>query len=59
MSVSSYMPSDEHPLPVATIEEDQVLHGPDGNQAKRSKDRSLHTFARENGGWQIYDDKKL
>lgn len=53
------MPSDEHPLPVATIEEDQVLHGPDGNQAKCSKDRSLHTFARENGRWQIYDDKKL
>lgn len=59
VSVSDFMPSDEHPSLVATIEEDQVLHGPDGSQPKHSNDRYLYTFARENGRWKIYDYKKL
>lgn len=58
-SVSSFMPSGEHPSLIATIEEDQVLHGPDGNQAKSSNDRYLYTFAKENDRWKIYDYKKL
>ena len=53
------MPSAEPPTLVATIEEDQVLHGPDGMQPKSSTSRYLYSFAKENGRWKIYDYKKL
>lgn len=58
-SVMAFTPSPEYPTLIATISEDQVLHGPGGNQPKSSNDRYLYTFARENGRWKIYDYKKL
>jgi len=59
LSVTDFMPSAEPPTLVATIEEDQVLHGPDGTQPKSSTSRYIYSFANENGRWKIYDYKKL
>lgn len=58
-AVTNFTPSPQNPTLIATISEDQVLHGPDGNQPKSSNDRYLYTFAKENGRWKIYDYKKL
>lgn len=58
-AVTAFTPSPERPSLIATVSEDQILHGPDGNQAKSSNDRYLYTFAKEDGRWKIYDYKKL
>lgn len=57
--VSGFTPAAEHPTLIATIAEEQILHGPNGEQPKSSNDRYLYTFAKENGRWKIYDYKKL
>ena len=59
VSVANFTPDLEHPSIIATIAEDRVLHGPNGNEPGKSTDRYLYTFAKENGRWKIYDYKKL
>ncbi len=59
VSVANFTPDLERPSIIATIAEDRVLHGPNGNEPGKSTDRYLYTFVKENGRWKIYDYKKL